>query len=683
MPSDREGWVVDGLDWNDEQAWQLERLSVPRPEPRVSWLDSPDFDGSIPAEEERWGNRVCTARIRAIDLDSPEEALASIQGIAMKLAKAARVEGGIPIEWTPAGTDLTGTLTLYRGQITNLPITWEGDDAGWFLDEPVLEVELTCAPIIEGALVELDPVAMSGPVGRLELPEIAGTARARATAVITETSSQSRRYAHISWGPMAGDDGDGLIRSDDLITTGLAGAQDTRSGALNGDVVKASLARETVAICQTPVQVSTGIRRVIARLRQSTAGQRFRVSYRVDDGDWTAMPYVSLPLTSSLCEVALGSISIPADASEWDARIEAFASGDEGDAEVDYVLNLPGANVAELSAPDRRETPTRFLLKDGIFEDSGAMTGQDLDIGGEWATQGGADWDTDDFEQNFGGIRRTAVSDSGRGRILVANAFTSSSDRVRYKRWIQVDQGGAAASDFRAMLVVNFTNSSNYVLAGFVIGDPTSIQGQMTYRYAVIKRVGGVETTIAIDRAARGRIADGIDRWLEFEALTDGRYRLWAYEQGQDPGEPVLEGLDSDMATGGAVEGGIQGMLDYWPGSGAATRIYSLPGLGGLAWEPVERAVLFSGRQLAYGEDAKDRGHGNADRQNAAGTKWGRVQRPRAFPLLLEPAGDEGQATELSVLLRRGDIAESPSTGISDGASVSIAYRPGYIDVPG
>jgi hypothetical protein len=146
-----EGLVVDGLALNDATNFALESLEMPAPAKSWEWVKASDGDGAILARPPLYENREVTARVRVVQLATADLALAKLGTLNDKLQEGEHNPAGITLAWTPA--DSTKTLTAYvlGGEVTGLPITAQGDDAGWFARSPVVTIKLTCKPFLYGA----------------------------------------------------------------------------------------------------------------------------------------------------------------------------------------------------------------------------------------------------------------------------------------------------------------------------------------------------------------------------------------------------------------------------------------------------------------------------------------------------------------------------------------------------
>src|SRR5436190_18369057 len=105
MASEREGFVLGGLNLNDGVTFDLEDLGFKAAVARPLWSSNPDSDGDLLIQEPTYGPAEFNPRVRVGPQVNMDTALAAHGQIVDVLQRAARTEGGIPIEWTPAGSN--------------------------------------------------------------------------------------------------------------------------------------------------------------------------------------------------------------------------------------------------------------------------------------------------------------------------------------------------------------------------------------------------------------------------------------------------------------------------------------------------------------------------------------------------------------------------------------------------
>jgi hypothetical protein len=197
--------------------------------------------------------------------------------------------------------------------------------------------------------------------------------------VVTNTGSVPIRY--LEWGlegPLTYDpDTELLIDSEDLVTSGFAGAPATITGGYDPPSSGADTAvgglvyTAPQAICGLGDLEHVGTFLVKARVMSNVSGMQTRLSWRAGDGPLTSNQWVSphiYDLTGSFstwCEINLGTVIIPRATSgdqRWTGQIEAFTPSG-GELYVDFVTLVPisaGYGKARAFAADTAQRPRRL-----------------------------------------------------------------------------------------------------------------------------------------------------------------------------------------------------------------------------------------------------------------------------------------------------------------------------------
>jgi hypothetical protein len=196
-----EALVFDGLAVNDEVNFALEVLGFTPAKKQAQFIDNPDADGGALAYEPNYTNSEFLLKVRIVPQATMDTALTKWGELQAKLQKASRYrdKGGIPLVWTPAGSTRSYTFYVLLGEISELPITVEGDLAGWFISSPVIQVKLTCRPF--GYLAErtiLAEKANATPLQEITLEGVGGDVPAEGRLIVTEKAATDRR--HLEWG---------------------------------------------------------------------------------------------------------------------------------------------------------------------------------------------------------------------------------------------------------------------------------------------------------------------------------------------------------------------------------------------------------------------------------------------------------------------------------------------------
>jgi hypothetical protein len=182
----------------------------------------------------------------------------------------------------------------------------------------------------------------------------------------------------------------------------------------------------------------------------------------------------------------------------------------------------------------------------------------------------------------------------------------------------------------------------------------------------VSKTVAGVVTPLASLPAQTWIQADA---WYTVAILIDGsgRWFLWFFAQGGVPGDPLMQGYDSALATGGALEQGVGGIKDINASATAITRSWD----NFQAFVPDADAVIFAGQTLQLGTDG-------AVREDSAGVGSGPVSTVIGDLPRIPPSGLEDRPVEIYLRASPGDFANVPDNGTPD-ITAEIRYNPSYL----
>ena len=190
--------VLDGLALNDVTNYRLQGFDAPPPKKRSEWVTGGDADGAALVRDPLFENREITLRVRVTQRATMDLALAAVAAISDKLEEADKHPEGLDMVWTPANGTKSVTFKVLSGEVTGLPVTMDGDDAGWFKNSPVVNVTLTCKPFAYGAEVVGSGTSSATPFVTLTVAGVTGDVPAEGRLIVTDAATQSRRYAE--WG---------------------------------------------------------------------------------------------------------------------------------------------------------------------------------------------------------------------------------------------------------------------------------------------------------------------------------------------------------------------------------------------------------------------------------------------------------------------------------------------------
>lgn len=373
------------------------------------------------------------------------------------------------------------------------------------------------------------------------------------------------------------------------------------------------------------------------------------------------VPGASNFYVKDLGEVRLDKDAIPSSTHRWGGQIQ--AKGDVGgeNFSVDRVWLVPvDEGMSVLTAPLLTTIgAATYSARSEFNTESGVITGDSLAVGGTWTGAG----DADDFSVAGGLATRTAVSDtathSGFGRLITASTPTLG------VTFVQVDFASSALGLGSLVLfqgvLLRYVDSSNYVWAAYA---------QNLQKVRLFSRTGGPGDTILGESQSLPVTANAYYT-LRVYADAAGRMAVWFGQAGANPSAPCITyGGSSTYATGGALDDGKVGVIDWHTDATAATRTYD----NFAAWVPTPDAVNFASRSAQL----TTQGHYRLD---SGGTAYGPVSTVQGDLPRLPQASLEARTTEVFVKQSRGDFDQLPDSGIDD-VSARVTYRPSYLFVP-
>jgi hypothetical protein len=666
-----EGLLLDSLDLNTTSGtYSLEAFDPGVALKRPEWVQGADSDGAALVRDPLVENRTVTAKVRIIAA-SMDAATLAIGAIVDKLEEAERQEDGLPLVWTPASGSKSTTFYVLSGEITGMPVD---PTEGWFVSAPIVTVSLTCKPYGYASEVTGPSATGTTPSITLAVPSVGGDVPAEARLVITDGSGKSRRY--VEWGLEqrfynAGSPSSLILDSEDLVTTGFAGVQATRSGAYRRsgathDTVAASLFSQPVAVCGTGNQPHIGTFRVKARVYASSMGVQLRLSWQDGDGPFSANDYAIPSVAANFAEVDLGLITIqPARSGtqRWTGRLEAFSSTLGDTIEIDYLTLIPAGEGYGKARASYAYRPGSIFAHDEFAGTGGtALNGRTAPAGGSWATSGAT---TDLAISGSSAVQRSTSSDSGRGRLAILGS-TSSSD-------MQVGLTIAPSTVAEGLLqgvIARYVDANNYLrlsLAPMHSGPTNSFAAD--------------SALLILDQIVAGTITN-------LGSLTTGNGGLWtigliAYASGRllgilfdASGVPlsIIDAAATVAATGGTLASGKSGFFDYNPATGGPTPTRTYTGFT-VATPPPEPIALYANQSLEVHSD-------DTIRKESTGTYYGRVPSYRGSRLYLPPAGNRARTSRLLIKADRNDLEVAAHTPLGDSITAQIFYTPRSLVVP-
>lgn len=439
---------------------------------------------------------------------------------------------------------------------------------------------------------------------------IEGDAPPKLTLISSNGSAAtSVRYEELGLGPDVA--GPSIIDSDDFVTTGFGGTQNTRTGAYDpnasgNNVVRATMYAEPSAILGTAAQIHQGRFRVKARVYATVADTRLRLAWQNEDGPLGRGDWVIPPTINAFAMVDLGVIGPEASGlgtAGWTGRIEAYnAAG--GTLDVDFIALIPADYGTGRMGVNVAAGPTALVARDEFTGTTagGALNGRVPALGAAWTTSGVA---TDftfrdaDATWNSEAVQRATAADAGfrYGVFGAVAAGQTAQAKLAYTAGVGGQSLGAVIARWvdannHLRLRLKWTNNT--------ITDPQNLHLE--------KVVAGTPVTLASGFVVIGVAPDYVQ--LALTVYPSGRVVAVAYSTW--PNYTVtLEATHADLATGGALDDGLVGIAD--DAGEASTRIFDDVSGFTLADEPI---LIYAGRDLQVTDE-------RALRANSTGTKYG------------------------------------------------------------
>jgi len=644
---------VDGVDWGNAE---------------IEAVMAEQERGSAPVDY-RIPNRQITLplKIRADGTVSFDQA----RGMLQKKVALLQREGG----WI--GRVLNNGGTVYA-DVVNAGLTLGG---GWLQAHKEMdadaELRLEVIPdFYEDEIALSDHSETTLPELRFTESDIRGDYPARVRILVDEDDSEDQgsliwavRSRHYVGG---GDDTKKVVHEAEALEALDAATKSALSGASGGTaVVHASVAAEWTPIVGTDIGGAfpmrhTGAYRVYARFYSYGGAMDARLVW--DVGDLltpTENTPVEVPTTTGFYMLDLGEVrldKIQTGVHWWGGQIQARGTG--GTIAVDrlWMFNIDeGFGVAQSAPPATTLTP--FVARDSFAQTSGTLTGKTLPIGGTWASAGDADgYGINTTNQT---AQRTATGDTaGLGNGHFAIAGTAVYDEVSAQADFQFT-AAVASDEFLTGVVARYTDTSNFALAYIQKAAALS-----TWTLNAITRTAGATTAQSTLASPYFGVPD-INHRIKFTIDVRGNYYVyWGLPDLGVESRQLLSGFAPDLAAGATLDDGKVGFFDLVTFGTPATRQVN----NFLVTAPAPDAAVFSGQSLELST-------WGIVREASGGTVYGPVSRVFGDLPRLPAAGNEDRTTEVMLKLSRGNLADSPDSGIDD-LSAQVFYRPSWLYLP-
>lgn len=739
MPSDLEALSLGGLDLNDQTTWHGESITIAPPSKRLQHLAAADAESDVLAEAASYELRQVTLTLRYVASGATvDTALTAITDLSSRLQQAEEIEQGIALTWTPANSTHTGTMWVQSGEITDLPVTWEGDQAGWFFANPILTLRLDCFPLIEGAEYTAATLAStSSRIASMEVASVPGDVPALGRLVITDTGTQDRghveiggdRYGYNSASPSDLD----LTASADL--TALA-------GTLSGSYIGLTVGTSAIGVCEAQSMPHTGphnVRAVVERT-DATATIRVRAAVQTVDGQWTYTSWRTLPTSIGTYDLLLGDVTFPVverGNQLSTLRIEAVAST-AAVVRVYRINPIPTEVVYGVARQKAGGVPSSFGGFDTFDQSAGALVGGFTTNGVSAATNaspivvtsnshGLSNGDTV-YIENVGG--NTAANGIQTVAGVTTNTFqlsgttgngTYTSGGTIAKqgkapniggRWYGMGAvGSAGAASFqveatghtarRSAISDGSNTSGSIALVGSAVAT-TSVQATVKFSLAPSYPYGThgvlaryVNSSNWLTLALQPRASAGLSVLTLLKVVSGVPYPIGTISSAYFGATNFAHLIRLEVDADGAFRAYWQSTLIFASvDPDLATGGILASGRRGLydAYEgstantrnyddfqalaaPSPNMPLFSGRSCEIAHD-------HAIREAAAGTNWAPMARYRGRRLFIPPAGPAGLKTRLVLKDRRTDVDGGVADSADTARSATLYVTPRYLVVP-
>lgn len=684
MTTDLEKIVLDGIDFNDEEKLSMESLTFTPAQAKAKMVENSNADGVVLVEEPHFTPAYFEMLVRVVPVETTQEALAVVGEVIDALTSCARTEEGNSVEWTPNETEDTYTAYAILGELLEMPITPDGELAGWFVESPVLKIKLTCRPFLyKDERVVFSATTSESQFQLAYIPGVEGDVPAECRAVLVDKASKKRRYAEIGQDVVETESNPALrIKATELEISGYNSALTTLAESVSSEVVRSKVVKIPSALCKTKALAHVGSFRAKLRIWAELEGL-VRISYQTGEGTTTTLDWQEVPQTGKLFELDMGEILIEeAERGEQITKITiegqatgtSFFYGSAGYFYFDTLVLVPTKRYAVARSPVFEDPAISGY--DDFGNGSGSLGTREARIGGNWAGAG----DADDFkltEESGGYLYRQAVSDAAnvpRYAILGTKKYTNC--RVSCEMSNSNPGGSGSAVQGSMAVMARYVDTNNFVrfwLYPSLDYGYTGITFTVAWSVKVEKRVAGtistvnyflngITNTLVAYQAYNAKLP-----WIKLELiiLETGEWR--AKVNGQY-GVAERTGTDTDMATGGALAEGKAGLQDYQPNATASTRYYD-----NFEATPYNLgAVCNSGKAL-------DLDNNTADFEDPTGKFFSPVPEYRGSDLYLDPAGDEELVNRLLVKMRRNDIRLEPDIGITDKQTLEVLARERFL----
>jgi hypothetical protein len=669
-----EGLELGSLNLNNQVRFTTESMTFTPAAPKPLLVGNAAADGEVLISEPHYSNSTFEIQVRVMPQATTEAALTIVGELLDAVQQCARTEGGSELKWTPAETSTTWTYYALAGEVAELPITVDGELAGWFLKTPVVKIKLTCRPFGYTPERTIHTATESGaePQQTFYVSGVKGDVQAESRLIVKDTATQERRF--VQWGRdlVTSETNPNLvIRAEQLATSGFGGTTTTKTGAWEEKVVKATGVTSATTICSTGRVAHVGSYGVNLRLWVSAETAQVRIAYRSGDGPLSPLEWKTPPVVAGWANLYMGEVfldEVKLGSQSGEIRIEHIATSGSVITELNYLRLVPTGKASGKARGVASNAATSLIAYDNF---------EQLGKGGEIPTTEPLEGKAPNFpsttwamvnKTGANGLLVRSGSMTGRREVVDTNAnlgcfalvsttsyttFVSSLAVLSGTR--MVDAGGS-----RIGLLGRYVSTEKWVMGVL------ARSGNTAY-LQVIKNVAGTVTLLAnastglfVPTEEPGSLVTSTS--ISFGVAANGTFTASC-------AAAQVSGRDADLASGGALATGRAGIYDSFVYPTAKVRLFdSFQLLGGE--EPAK--VIYPSERVEFNSEG-------AFRQDATGTYYGIPSVYRGGNFFLDPAGSTNRINRIAVAARRNDVEVEEDAPVTDKQSVEVKVRERYI----
>lgn len=674
MTSTLEQFVLAGVPLNDEIKLTMEDLRFTPASKKANLVGNNDSDGEVLVREPHYGLSYLEATIRVVPAATSDAGREVLGELTDALQECQREDGGSALVWTPNNSVRSYTGYVLVAEHTEIPITQEGEVAGWFIKAPVVRVKFICSSFWLTPERTVKAVTESGaePLQVIYVGGIGGDVPAEARLIAKDKATQDRRFAAIGRDTVSSESSPAILlpASTALTATGFAGESKTRSGAYGSEkVFRATAVTQPTPICGTGRISNVGSYAIYVRLYATSEASRFRISYRDGDGVLIPLEWKQPPVVNAFAEVYMGEVFLDEAAlgtQTAEIRVEQKAGTEAPANDINYLILWPTGKGSCVARAPSANKPSSLVAYDFFNQSTGNLEGKELPFPAiTWA-------ETNKTGENGFKVAKEALeggSENGiatRAKVSDANlnsgcfAQAGATSYTAFGASLSLPAGcQMRTANTRLGILGRYVSAEKWVMAVLSVatgggGSPAGVV------LRVIKDVSGSVTELGSETTGVS-YSQAETLWtlgaatITFNVAANGAWTASC-------GAASISGQDADLATGGTLASGNVGLYDAHSSASAATRKVDAFELFGIE-EPGR--VCYSGKQMEFRSDG-------ALRQDSSGSYDGQPPVVRGADFYLEPAGESGRINRIAIRMRRNDVLAEQDANVTDKQSVEV-----------